>query len=242
MYSVYLHITPSSKAYCGITKQKPTKRWANGKGYANSPRFSKAIQKYGWDAIEHYIIIDGLSREEAGAIEKSIIDALNLTDPHFGYNGTLGGEFGAKFLDETKTVMSQKAKDRWENEEYRANQIAKHSGKEMPDAVKRKIAESNRGQKRTEESKRKMSEVQRGLHKKGHSVSDETKAKISESKRGKHYGGTGRTAREVLCVETGERYKSAKEVAEMFGSLPGSVNDACHSGKRFHGFHWQYAN
>ena len=62
---VYKHTSPSGKVYIGITKQKPEKRWGNGKNYAQNEYFFAAILKYGWGNFTHEIIADGLTREEA---------------------------------------------------------------------------------------------------------------------------------------------------------------------------------
>ena len=65
-YSVYLHITPSKKVYVGITSQANlNRRWQNGEGYRTQKRFYRAIQKYGWENIEHRIMFSGLTKQEA---------------------------------------------------------------------------------------------------------------------------------------------------------------------------------
>ena len=52
-YSVYVHTAPSGKMYVGITKQKPEYRWGrNGIKYKTQV-FYRAIEKYGWDNIDH---------------------------------------------------------------------------------------------------------------------------------------------------------------------------------------------
>lgn len=77
----------------------------NGRAYKTCPRFFDAIEKYGWDSFEHIIIKDGLSKEDAIALEMKLIKELRLTDSKFGYNLTTGGEH---YLhnDETKKKMS----------------------------------------------------------------------------------------------------------------------------------------
>lgn len=93
-YCVYIHTTPSNKAYIGITSQKPGERWKKGEGYSTQPHFYSAIKKYGWDNIKHIIFADGLSQEEAFRLEKQLIALFNTTNPKYGYNKSLGGELG----------------------------------------------------------------------------------------------------------------------------------------------------
>jgi hypothetical protein len=57
-WCVYMHTSPSNKAYIGITCQKPSERWGvNGSAYCRGTqqRFQYAIEKYGWDNFEHVI-------------------------------------------------------------------------------------------------------------------------------------------------------------------------------------------
>lgn len=87
-----MHTSPSGKMYVGITKQKPEKRWQNGRGYKYNYHFSNAIKKYRWENFEHEIVADHLTKDEACEMEKALIKELNLTDGNFGYNIAAGGE------------------------------------------------------------------------------------------------------------------------------------------------------
>lgn len=64
-YTVYVHITPNNKRYVGITSTKVEKRWVNGNGYKSQKYFYRAIEKYGWDNIQHEIITENLSEHMA---------------------------------------------------------------------------------------------------------------------------------------------------------------------------------
>lgn len=92
-WAVYMHISPSSKRYIGITSEKPvTKRWKNGFGYKKNTYFYRAITKYGWDSFEHIIIYEGLSEDEACNKEIELIRLYNSNIPEYGYNLTTGGQ------------------------------------------------------------------------------------------------------------------------------------------------------
>lgn len=93
-YCVYKHTTPSNKVYIGITSQNPLHRWNSGKGYKNNNHFWNAIIKYGWDNIKHEILFDKLSKNEACKKEVELIAYYKSNNPSYGYNHSIGGEFG----------------------------------------------------------------------------------------------------------------------------------------------------
>lgn len=98
-WTVYIHTVPKelsnyeyNKYYVGITSCSPKQRWLNGKGYQNNKYFNKAINKYGWNNIEHEIIAKKLTENEAKEFEVSLISVLNSNNAKFGYNLTKGGD------------------------------------------------------------------------------------------------------------------------------------------------------
>ena len=97
-YKVYQHIFPNGKSYIGITCQKLTDRWRRGNGYSETTYVYKAIQKYGWDNIEHKVLYENLSKEQAEAKERELIQQLNTMNPKYGYNLTRGGEGNLKYI------------------------------------------------------------------------------------------------------------------------------------------------
>lgn len=95
-YKLYVHIAPNGKKYYGITKQRPEQRWLNGKGYSNQ-YFTRAINKYGWGNIEHIVLYDDLTEDEAKELEQYMIQWYDTANPNYGYNITLGGESGSGY-------------------------------------------------------------------------------------------------------------------------------------------------
>lgn len=86
-YTVYMHVTPDEKLYIGMT-QDTEKRYGNGLGYRRQP-FYEAIKKYGWNNIDHEVIVSDISKEEAKKVEHDSIVALNAKGD--GYNQNNGG-------------------------------------------------------------------------------------------------------------------------------------------------------
>ena len=101
-YVLYLHIAPNGKKYFGITRQEVNKRWLNGKGYKNNEHFTRAINKYGWNNMQHVILADKLLKEEACFFEQIMIALYDTTNPNNGYNKSAGGEYGISGCKRTK--------------------------------------------------------------------------------------------------------------------------------------------
>ena len=141
VWTVYVHIVPQSiteynydKYYIGITSKSVEKRWGkNGNNYHGQP-FYNAIQKYGWNNIEHHIIAEYLTENEAKNFEKTLINKLrcNLYKDKYGYNMTNGGDGTLGWN------MSQEEKEK---------RRKRYSGKGNP----------YYGKKHTEETKQKIS-------------------------------------------------------------------------------------
>lgn len=101
-WTVYRHVFPNGKSYIGITSTKPETRWGSrGQRYNEQPLMKYAINKYGWDNIQHLILFTNLTEEEAKKKEEELIEKYHTyyLDPlGFGYNMTMGGE-GSKQID-----------------------------------------------------------------------------------------------------------------------------------------------
>lgn len=115
-YIVYVHIFPNNKKYFGITSKKPNARWENGSGYSEKrqPVIYNAIQKYGWENIEHKILYTDLTFEEANLKEIELIAKYKTNcrryGDDYGYNMTDGGD-GTKghfVSEEQRKKMSKK--------------------------------------------------------------------------------------------------------------------------------------
>lgn len=225
-WCVYVHIFPNEKYYVGITCQEPSRRWRNGKGYANSILISRAINKYGWDNIQHEIVAGGITRNEATNFEKLLIAKLQSNNIEYGYNITAGGDgsLGTKHTEEWKKNNSERMKGHVMSEQQRQALI--EANKNKP----KMFGEDNPffGQKHDQESLEKISQA-----KKGKKLSDETRKRMSE-------GHKGRKFTPVRCVETGIEYKMLKEAERFTGIDASSIADVIYGrGKTAGGFHWE---
>lgn len=153
MYTVYKHTAPNGKVYIGITGRKPEKRWDNGNGYKGNEHFYRAIRKYTWKNFKHDILETGLTKEQACDKEIELIAYYDSTNPDKGYNHSIGGDCsatGARFTEERRKNASEKTKELWADEKYRA-----------------KVIEAHKGYKPTKEELQKRSEGLKRAHKEG---------------------------------------------------------------------------
>lgn len=110
-WCVYKHTSPSGKVYIGITSNVLVRWSGNGRRYTTyNSIFKKAIKKYGWQAIQHKVLQEDLSFEEATKLERELVahyKAMNLS-----YNITDGGEgtLGRKVSEETRRKMRNNAR------------------------------------------------------------------------------------------------------------------------------------
>jgi group I intron endonuclease len=128
VYVVYKHTCPNGKVYIGITGISPARRWQRGKNYITNSYFYRAIQKYGWDAIKHEILFDGLSKEEASSKEIELIALYKSNQRDYGYNICSGGEINIP-SEETRMRMGNSRRGKKHSTEARLNMSKAAIGK-----------------------------------------------------------------------------------------------------------------
>ena len=230
-YTVYMHMSPSKKAYIGITSTSVEDRWDKGNGYLKKrkdgkfkqPAIANAILKYGWGNFEHTIFAIKLSKKDAEHIEKLLIDIFKTRDKKYGYNIREGGGSTGKMSEESRLKMINSLRGR------------KHTEEE-----KRKIGDANRGEKN----------AMYGKH-----PSEETRRKLSEARKGQ---GPSESCREkamqairkcVICVEMNLSFNSIAEASRTLGiprttinaTLHDRLNHAGHHPDTGEPLHWTYA-
>lgn len=97
-WTVYIHIVSKElsgyeydKYYVGVTSNSVDKRWGKDGSAYKSQRFMNAINKYGWNNIQHEIFASNLTKDEACNMEKTLITLLK-SNRGYGYNYTNGGD------------------------------------------------------------------------------------------------------------------------------------------------------
>lgn len=243
IYKVYKHTLPkdvsgkdNDMVYIGITcKENPCDRWGcNGVHYKDNEHFFRAILKYGWENFLHEVLIDGLTKEDAEKLEIKLIAEYHSANNHFGYNKALGGNSVGKHTEETKKIISEKARKRFENPKNNPMY-----GKHHSESTRRKISEKAIGRNVSEETKKKLSIANIGEN---NCMYGQTHTKEAREKISKALG------HPVRCIETGIVYPSEIEAKRQTGVDNAMIHryikgKAGYAGKLPDGtkLHWEYA-
>ena len=137
----------NGKVYIGKTEGPIAKRWSRHLWAAeHKPErmaISQAIAKYGADNFDIYSLFEADSRECLNALECESIEAIGTRNPKLGYNSTRGGD-GIPGWTRTEAhlqQMSEAAKRRWSDPEFRSKAILAMRGKPKPkEATERQSA------------------------------------------------------------------------------------------------------
>lgn len=182
-FKVYKHVFPNGKIYIGITSRSLNQRWQHGKGYSGYVR--KAIDKYGWDNIKHFVLVGDFTEDEAKLKERQLIAKYNSNNPEFGYNLTQGGDGTLGFTqpEHVRYAVSKANSERLWSEESRQKSSKAKLGCTFSEEHKRKIGDSRRGKPgcvHTEEFKQRVSQQFKGKR-----FTQEHKDKISAALKGR---------------------------------------------------------
>lgn len=222
-YTVYKHTSPSGKVYIGITARPVSRRWHGGSAYRNNAHFYAAIKKYGWDAFQHAILAEGLTKEAACDMEVRLIAEYDSTNPAKGYNRSCGGDkttLGFKVSPETRRKISQaltgKRKGVPHTREHAEHISQGLEGHTVTAATREKLRAAMGGRFNTAEAR--------------------AKQKTNTPRGEKHPKATA-----VLCLDTGESYPTIQAAAEAHGLRRNSVSACCRGLQQTAGgLRWEY--
>lgn len=238
-FSVYMHIFPNGKRYIGITSQKPIeKRWySTGSGYRKCPKMWKAIQKYGWENVNHVVLYEGLPQFLAEAIEIQLIHEYDTIKT--GYNTDNGGNVLSSHSEETKAKISAANKGKYVSEETRAK---------LRLINKDRVGEKNTffGHHHTDEVKKEHSFFMQGnQYNKGHHHTDEFKEWKSKQMHEAYKDGNNPRCKRVVMIKPNgsqEIFWSLRKAAEVAGVSPACMHKYVTNNKTVHGCQWRYEN
>ena len=115
----------------------------------------RAIDKYGWENIDHKILVTELDAESANEIEMFLIEMFHTNNPKYGYNITSGGDGykGTSHSEETKEVIRQKARKQWEKQKAEG-----YKPPRITEEARKHLSESHIGQKAWNKGKQSMTD------------------------------------------------------------------------------------
>lgn len=228
--------------YIGITGYEPKKRWSNGFGYKNNLYFWRAIQKYNWSNFLHEILFENLTQEEAGQKEIELIKKYKSNQIQFGYNLQSGGTSGYVYTDEAKQKMKENHADfSGENHPLYGKHHSDDTKLILSQKAKKRYEENGsplKGRKLTDEQKRVLSDIAKNrfsipennpFYNKHHTqetkniLSEKAKERYKDPTKNPNYGNT----RKVICLDSGVVYTSVKHVSEEFGLSMAALYKNC---------------
>lgn len=143
-YTVYVLRDQDNKVYVGATSLPVEARWNNGNGYRFCSALWEKIQSDGWDAISKEIVATDLDEKSASELEKALISRFDSTNPAKGYNIDLGGVRGYREVSSLSRIKMRRS---------HLGELNPNYGQHFSEERRQKIAESNRGLKRTPETR-----------------------------------------------------------------------------------------
>jgi len=235
---VYRHTSPSGKVYIGITSNVKD-RWANnGYNYCRyNSIFKHAIERYGWDNIQHEILLEGCSKSEANYAERYLIKwykthglSYNITD---GGEGSLG-----RFVSDATREKSRISNLGQKRTKEQCMNISKGHYTDVALTTSRenikKAHNSWKGSHHTDVTRRRMSERAKGR--------DMSKA-IEASRKVKHIGPIKPIIQLDLNNFIINYFSSISEAKKYLGKTSNSIEN-CLQGraKTAFGYRWEYKN
>ena len=217
MYKIYKYTNLiNNKIYIGQTKMTLEQRALNGFNYKGSTYFYNAIQKYGWENFEPVILKDNIETvEDANIWEDYFITLFDSNNPDIGYNLNRGGN-NKNTSESTKKLISDKAKERYEDKTKNPMYGKTHSADSLKKMSDAKIGCNNPmyGTKQSKETieKRLQTCKERNVDY-SHEWTDEERERAS--KRFKEQA--KKWSKKVECIEDEMTFDSITEASNYYG-------------------------
>lgn len=127
LYKIYKLLFPGGEVYIGKTYTTLDERWAYGKKYHKGTSVREAIDKYGWENVQTFLLCDNLTYEEANKLEKEEVDKHGGINHPLVLNDRDGGDAGWTFSDSVKEKMSNKMNQRYNDNPELLTQVDQYS-------------------------------------------------------------------------------------------------------------------
>ena len=154
-YSVYQHVTPDGDYYFGATNDIK-RRWRNNGAEYKTTSLYPYIEKFGWDNIQHIILFENQSKENALWIEDFLIttareDGVCINKQR---SGLITKEEG--YCQEYYKQNKEKFKEYNEQNKNKIREYQREYQREYKEQNKDKIREYNREYQRQYRQRKKL--------------------------------------------------------------------------------------
>lgn len=214
-------------------KRRKENHFKNHKGKSN-PRLQNAMRKYGKENFKFEILEYILNKKDLLKREQYYLDVFK---PEYNICKKAGSMLGFKFSKESKLKMSKNKighkynLGRKKSEETRQKISEKNKGKTPWNKgifcyidTRKKISNSLKGYKHTEEAKRNMSK-NNPKYWAGKHHTEKTKGEISKTQTGKYKGINHPNYKgKIICINTNKVYISAKEASKCLKISQGNLS------------------
>jgi len=203
------------KMYVGQSKNISARMATHKSDSQSKSMIDRSIQKHGWDAHRIMIVDVADNRKDAGNKESFWIQIIGTQYPN-GFNLTTGGDGidGYKHTDEWKKEASIRMKGEGNHMYGKKGPLCPSYGIIRSEEYKMKMSIAKKGERRTDEHKKKYSECKMGIK--------------SPSYKGK-----------VKNMDTGQVYNTTKEAAEAVNRSRTSIYEVLNGHKQTcAGFRW----
>ena len=230
----------NGKVYIGQTTQSIVTRWSKHCSNSKTKCYAlySAIQKYGKENFTVEQIDIASDRDELDKKEIQWIQFYDCISPK-GYNLTTGGKH-CEVSQEVKRRLSEKNKGKKPSAKCIEAVIKANKGRELSEEQRKKLSESRKGKRNGMFGVRRFGEDNPNY---GKRRSDESKRKQSEIITGRYRGSNNPRARKVQCIETGETFNCIMDAADSINKNRSNLSD--HLGgktKQCGGYHWRYVD
>jgi len=198
----------NGKGYVGKTSGRLSSRrnqhHSNARNGRSNRPFDNALRKYGFGAFIWIVLIENDDLKHLNEQESIWIFLLRTRHPN-GYNLTDGGEGLPGWVPSDEEL--ERRKEYCHSKEIKAK-ISKRTKIALArKSIKRKMSLAGYGRSHTEETKKKISESNKGKHgKRGYHHSEETKRKIGKASMGRKP--SEETRRKISEANIGRKHSS----------------------------------
>ena len=235
MYKIYKYTNViTGKVYIGQTSKSLEERAQNnGLNYRGSRRFYEAICDYSRDSFEPEILEEVETAEEANEREIYYIKLFNSTNPEDGYNIGLGGD-NHVVSEETRKIISQKAKERYKDPTKNPMYGRKHTEETKQKQRECKLGQLNPmfGRKWTEKQKAGCGTKGKHLN-----LTDEQRDVLRQRANIMHKS----IRKAIRCVSDNMEFASITEASKYYNIPVPTISDNLHGKSKIcHGLSFEF--